>query len=223
MTIVLVLAVNTMASYNITLMEQPDVEAVFTDLTRNLSMPKDSTDLHYFLDDTHTESLDHIKSALVNSLIDKLIEIDKYGRDPDDDSTSTTNLLTLLVNRDFSRMDGLKIGDEIVASGDSIFMLLDEDDEFDALPILENMKLVGTLDFVVVGSIPAIHTVPKILKQTEIYVEDVNPLPTIPHGVAMRLKNVFSVSKEGDVAHMPEDRTVAIPLNYDGLNLRRTI
>ena len=216
------LAAGVVVNYNMTLMEHPDIEAIFTDLTRDLPVPTDSSDLRYFLDDEHTESIDHIKDALVNSLLDQLVTIDHYSDEPDDDPASTQELIALCVNKDFSHMEGLEIGDEIVAAGDSIFMLMDDENNFDALPILEGMKILGTLDFVVVGSIPAIHTVPMILSQTEVYLEDVNPLPTIPYGVALLLKDTLFVSKDGDTTFPPEGLTVIVPLNYDGLTLRRT-
>ena len=216
------LAAGVVVNYNMTLMEHPDIEAIFTDLTRDLPVPTDSSDLRYFLDDEHTESIDHIKDALVNSLLDQLVTIDHYSDEPDDDPASTQELIALCVNKDFTHMEGLEIGDEIVAAGDSIFMLMDDENNFDALPILKGMKIAGTLDFVVVGSIPAIHTVPEILNQTETYLEDVNPLPTIPYGVALLLKEAFFVSEEGDMTYPPEGLTVIVPLNYDGLTLRRT-
>ena len=217
------LAAGFVVNYNMTLMEHPDIEAIFTDLTRDLPVPTDSSDLRYFLDDEHTESIDHIKDALVGSLLDQLVAINHCSDEPDENSASTQRLITLCVNKDFLHMDGLEIGNEVIATGESIFMLMDDDSNFDVLPILEGMKIVGTLDYVTVGSIPAIHTVPKIINQTETYLDEVNPIPTILYGVALLLEDAFFVSKEGDITYPPEDLTVTIPLNYDGLILRRTI
>lgn len=128
----------------------------------------------------------------------------------------------MFVNRDFAQIEGIAFGDDIVASGETIVILVDpEDFGCDAHNLADDVKLRGKISGLTIMEIPDISAIARILNPDIEELDEAN-LPTNKFGIVFEIENAV-IESEYDSEKLPEEMLVFLPLNYPQLHLRRFV
>lgn len=173
-----------------------------------------------------TESLATEKDAILNAFVDHLIEL--HTSIPTDGKYSNIAIDTLAANikRDFECIPGLGYGDEIIASGRTIALALDQIDVgygYEAIPLLGGKRLRGIIDDVAIFKIPLVEDLKPILQGDDESNYTTTPVKTNEFGLSLQLINASIEDGTGTIDVLPEDYAIYVPLNYPELHLDRVI
>ena len=203
-------------------MDKSEINTTFFALIRDIDVPEDISkkDFGGLIEDT--VSIDHVKDKLLNMLKEYLIGTGGSDVRHDENIDDTARDLTMCMNRYFKQIEGLSFNDEVIAEGDSIILIDNGTNiSLEALPIPLDCQIVGALEGIEVTAIPTPESVPAIRGRSEQFIDEINPVPTIPFGLTLTLASPVVVSSDGSVQYIPEEYIVHIPLNYSQLQLKR--
>lgn len=205
-------------------MERPDVDTSFLSIIDDLDFDVAGI--------KSLENAEPARLAIIDSLTDHLMTFDDADGYDQDEYEATVEVLTEFVNRDFERINGLEIGDRIIAYGDSIAIIIDaitgeENMEF----LTPTTRLRGNVAKVAITKIPSESAIWHIYD--DLLDEDENDnITTNKYGAVLIIENA-SISdyeqgldedqNDSEIELIPENNLVLLPLNYPGLKLKRQV
>lgn len=184
-------------------MSNPDIDAIFFDLVKDIDIRKDGSD--------ELASLEQWKVKLLKCLLGHKIDIgfiDVYNTDQYDEACYN---LSSLLNEDFEKVDDLERGTEVVCTEGSLYTQRDEDfREILVYRIPAGHRLRGRVFGVLVGDIPCDSKNPD---RIDFYGDGIQ-LPMQHFGMSLILVGTTLEDANGTrVEIAEEDQFVGIPID----------
>lgn len=200
-------------------MDSPHTDEIFRRPVENVQLDQDG-----FHD---LEPIDDIRELLVDNLSHHIARFDDLNLLDGDRLLDSLQVITALMNRDFRALTRLSPGDEIVATGETIFTITSS--EIASAPAIRNLSddilLYGTVQPLELHSIPDQQEL-DIIRRLNITHEQLEPVDLLrinPFGLMLKLADARLVDVNGREEEIPADVAVLLPLNYTTLHLKRVV
>jgi hypothetical protein len=202
-------------------MEHPDIDAVFTELTSGLTVPQDISREFKQKGPKTLVSIDRVKNHLLQCLVDQLIPLksEQY-----ENMEMLVEQLNQNLQRDLEHIGELSSGDTVVSTGDSVIMLVDEDDgSFGLIGIKNKQQVRGIFETVVATQIPTPQAI-SLMQNPEDDQHGKTPIDITENpGVTLLVLDAVIIDQDGSEIPVDSKFTVLIPLNYPNLQLGKLI
>lgn len=203
-------------------MSEQDTDAIFSQLVENLDLQHDGL--------RERQDLEPVRMAILESLSDHLIATNAHRYKDTELRGIAQQNLSELINQDLESLTGLSLGDEIQASGDTIFLLLDtreSEDDSEGNPVIavglnKDVRLTGELVYTEVMDIPDIKYL-DLIRAGEFRPDGESENDVNPYGVGFILKNAWVIHPDGHAEPVEERYTPFLPLNYPQLVVKRLV
>ncbi len=195
-------------------MDIPSIDQAFRDLTSHLDL--EVTGLK------ELESVETTVTRLLDSLTEHLVTFDDIDTKDIETMVTTINVLTELISAEFERCAGLSIGDSIVAYGDTIALMIDDDMGCDFSALGDDVRLRGIVSEIGVLEIPRTEELVRICRP-EFDSSGNDPIRLNPFGLVIRIDNPTISTRDNDEEAIPDELIVMLPLNYPQLKLFRHV
>jgi len=160
------------------------------------------------------ESFSDFKDILLTCLDDHLQWVDIDISNPDD-YLAACQVLTDWINKDAAQLDGLDFGDEVVSTGELVYLELSHKTHLvDTMVLDEQAILRGGVRCFVVSDGPRYD----VLRDPKVYRDEENPAPLKHFSLSMLLRSdVTLIHPTGHIEALPHDRSISIP--FDNVDL----
>lgn len=200
------------SAYNYYSMEKPQIDQAFAEMTELMDF--DTTgDL--------LESAEGARQALLNDLCSQLLTFGDIDTDNEDEMTATVDVLTEALVQSLEECEGLDFGDEIVAYGDSIVIIVNEGLGVDFSVLSEGTRLRGAIVGIGVFDIPVQNELSRLCSPDP-ETEQGQPVKINNFGAVLQIEGALITSDEDEEA-IDESQLVLLPLNYPQLKLFRKL
>ena len=176
-------------------------------------------------DDTEIESLNDVRARLIEKYA---LYMSKYGfllkSETKKIAEATTDLTTRL-NRDLLKMEGIEIDDDILISGDAMYVIGDKDgSQTKAIQLLRNgQTLKGSVDSIVIREVVATESIPIMKRFQEDSTASAAGTAFNPLGVVLLLKNPLIQDADGELQTLGDGATLGLVLNNPNMDIARYI
>lgn len=137
--------------------------------------------------------------SLQDDLLDHLQTFDHLGEYDEQEETAMVYALNRLVEQDFNHLQDLECGDEVLATGSGLIVVVEATGEYGVVPINDEIRLHGRIAQPVAMEVPALESIPADGEDGEI----LSPL-----SAALELENVSVedlVDDESKFTDLPDD------------------
>lgn len=181
------------------------------------------------LDLRDLEPIDDVKDLLLAMLKEHIAALNDLGMLDEANHDEAMQVAANLINRDFMNFDRLKLNNEIIAAGDTVFLVVAPDDERESLyyDLSGGHRLRGAVGRLLVEQIPhenaLIPATSTPNRSSESDPEALLPQKANEFGLLLELVDASYLDSDGDELELPQDALVLLPLNYSQLRLKKFI
>lgn len=203
-------------------MSEQNTDAIFAKLVENLDLQHDGL--------RERQDLESVRVSILDSLSDHLIATNAQRYKDTELRGIAQQNLSELINQDLESITDLTPGEEIQASGNGIFLLLDtkeSEDDGEGNPVIavglsEEVRLTGKLVCLEIMDIPDIKYL-DLIRAGDFRPDGESEKDVNPYGVGFILKDAWIVHPDGFAEPVEDRYTPFLPLNYPQLVLKRLV